>query len=191
MDAVSRARLWDNQAGILIPASVASLSPDEVEEAWNAWQPLVEGFVEKTIEQDAKSVTGHVMWSWGHKANVLRRDLVSSRIIGIHRSNSKRMEGMAFLTVDGASSPITGLPLVYIDYLSVSPWNDRHFTSRPEYKLVGSYLLSAASLISRRLRLRGRIGLHSLEQAESFYVECGMIDHGFHQDKGMRYFEKA
>jgi hypothetical protein len=38
---------------------------------------------------------------------------------------------------------------------------------------------------------KGRIGLHSLPQANAFYANtCGMTDLGFDQDyEGLRYFE--
>ena len=49
----------------------------------------------------------------------------------------------------------------------------------------------AAIALSQELEFKGRIGLHSLPQANSFYANtCGMSDLGMDPDHlGLRYFE--
>jgi hypothetical protein len=61
----------------------------------------------------------------------------------------------------------------------------------PTYGGVGSVLINAAIQLSQAEGFRGRIGLHSLSQAATFYRDrCGMTDFGpdsTHHD--LTYFE--
>lgn len=71
------------------------------------------------------------------------------------------------------------LPLVYIEYISTAPWNRIGFTQQPKYKGVGRFMLAAAISLSIDEGFDGRIGLHSLPQALSWYRDiCEMIDLG-------------
>jgi len=72
-----------------------------------------------------------------------------------------------------------GLDLVYVDLLATAPWNRHGFTATPTYKGVGRVLLVTAVSYSAELGFRGRLGLHSLPQSESWYrTQCGMTDLG-------------
>jgi len=84
-----------------------------------------------------------------------------------------------------------GKPLVYIDYLEVAPWNRPDLGQRPRLKGVGTALLTAAVALSEQEGYRGRIGLHSLPQSETFYRErCRMADLGPDDAyQNLRYFE--
>ena len=61
----------------------------------------------------------------------------------------------------------------------------------PRYHGVGSILIKAAVALSEDSEFHGRIGLHSLPQANDFYANtCGMTDLGIDPDyEGLRYFE--
>jgi hypothetical protein len=61
----------------------------------------------------------------------------------------------------------------------------------PLYRGVGPQLLEMATRWSEQLGFKGRLGLHSLPQAESFYRDrCQMTDLGPDANyTGMRYFE--
>ena len=84
-----------------------------------------------------------------------------------------------------------GKPLVYVEYLEVAPWNRPDLGQAVRYRGVGTALLVAAVALSQEEGFRGRIGLHSLPQADGFYRDrCGMTDLG--PDPGyqnLRYFE--
>lgn len=67
--------------------------------------------------------------------------------------------------------------LVYVEYLEAAPWNRQSVTSTPRYKLVGTVMIAAAIQLSIDEGNQGRIGLHSLPQADTFYRnQCGMTD---------------
>jgi hypothetical protein len=82
-------------------------------------------------------------------------------------------------------------PIVYVDYLENAPWNRSELGQTARYRGVGSALMAAAATLSIDEGFKGRVGLHSLPQADDFYRNtCGMTDLG--PDKayqGLRYFE--
>lgn len=83
-----------------------------------------------------------------------------------------------------------GKALVYVDYLEVAPWNRPDFGNKPRLFGVGSALLSAAIRFSQNEGFKGRIGLHSLPQADGFYRKVGMIELGADsQTQNLNYFE--
>jgi len=84
------------------------------------------------------------------------------------------------------------MPLLYVDYLEVAPWN----WSIPEigrsgrFRMIGSLLIWKAITHSSSEGFGGRIGLHSLPQAENFYEKLGMTPLGPDPNKqGLVYFE--
>ena len=82
--------------------------------------------------------------------------------------------------------------LVYVEFVENAPWNRPELFDPPRYRGVGSILIRAAIALSEELEFHGRIGLHSLPQANGFYANtCGMTDLGADPDYegGLRYFE--
>ncbi|WP_375469314.1 hypothetical protein [uncultured Nostoc sp.] len=73
--------------------------------------------------------------------------------------------------------------LVYVDYLTIPPWNRRSIENPAMYKGVGSSLLKFAIEHSFDLNYKGRIGLHSLPGAENFHRKFGMVDLGYDSNK--------
>ena len=84
-----------------------------------------------------------------------------------------------------------GKNLVYVEYVENAPWNRKELFDSPRYRGVGSLLMRAAIEASRHEGFKGRIGLHSLPQADTFYAKkCGMTDLGMDPDYSlMHYFE--
>ncbi len=83
-------------------------------------------------------------------------------------------------------SRLSGEPLVYVDYLESAPWNLRIGSTPPRFMGVGTILIAEAVRISLDWGFEGRIGLHSLPQAETFYKSrCRMAELG--QD--VQYFD--
>lgn len=84
-----------------------------------------------------------------------------------------------------------GNKLVYVEYLIVAPWNYQPWLATyPRYRAVGTALLIAVMAYSHSLGFNGRIGLHSLPQAEGFYQIFDMVDMGIDRHHEMlRYFE--
>jgi hypothetical protein len=81
--------------------------------------------------------------------------------------------------------------LVYVEFIENAPWNRKELFDQPRYRGIGSVLMRAAITLSQEEDFKGRIGLHSLPQANSFYANtCGMTDLGIDPNyEGLRYFE--
>jgi hypothetical protein len=81
--------------------------------------------------------------------------------------------------------------VVYVDYLESAPWNLKGSSVQPRFMGVGTVLIAEAIRLSLEIGLNGRVGLHSLPQAEEFYKSrCRMTDFG--EDPGyfdLTYFE--
>ncbi|MBX3394283.1 MAG: hypothetical protein KF841_02830 [Phycisphaerae bacterium] len=86
-----------------------------------------------------------------------------------------------------------GKPLVYIDYLEAAPWNWRvqPLGLERRYKGVGSILFREAVKQSFDEGFHGRVGLHALPQADTYYEKvCGMTAVGRDPKKqNLLYFE--
>jgi len=75
-------------------------------------------------------------------------------------------------------------------YLATAPWNLRALIGHPRYAGVGFVFLHAAIQMSIDNGFKGRIGLHSLPQAEAFYEKHGFLCLGADPEKeGLKYYE--
>ena len=125
----------------------------------------------------------HAHWQWERKWRVVA---TSSRFLGIERDGA--MQALMIVRTDKACRlPAQfGLPLVYVDYLAVAPWNLPELVPQPRFRRGGLALLAAAVRLSDQIGYNGRIGLHSMPQAEEVYrAKCGMSDLGvdpFYED---------
>ena len=116
-------------------------------------------------------------WDWGRKSVVLAfGDADDFRIMGIRRHT---IWEAAIVTLCknhlALVAPDVGKPLVYVDYLEAAPWNwtvERLQTRK--FKAAGPALLCAAIEQSYAKGWDGRVGLHALPQATSFYLSQGL-----------------
>ncbi len=64
--------------------------------------------------------------------------------------------------------------IFYVEYVAVAPWNRNSLVNTRMFKGIGTTLLREASKHMIGLALKPGFSLHSLPQAESYYVEQGM-----------------
>jgi len=83
----------------------------------------------------------------------------------------------------------SGVPLVYVDFVSTAPWNRPQIQAPQRFKKLGKLMIGAALIVSYTKGLEGRCGLHSLVQAEGFYSRIGMTNLGMDDAKELKYFE--
>lgn len=156
---------------------------EEIESRWASARDQV------AVEGLATGLTSveHSHWDWRNK--------VHSVEAGVHMLVALEYQGdaqgiMAVLQTPHRSR-LTGEPLLYVDYLESAPWNLRLPSVQPRFMGVGTVLIAEAVRLSLDSHLEGRIGLHSLPQAEPFYKSrCRMTELG--QDPGyfdLTYFE--
>jgi len=132
----------------------------------------------------------HEHWSWEQKEKALGA-LLAYRGFAIEADGVT--QGMAFhrLTEVARLDTQKGKPLVYVDFVESAPWNRASVSGSQRYRTVGALLIRSAVALSMSEGFQGRIGLHSLRQADSFYRDtCRMTDLGPDKDcHGLRYFE--
>jgi hypothetical protein len=104
--------------------------------------------------------------------------------------NSGEVEAAMLLLFGEKSRDPSALPIVYVDFVAVAPWNRKAFQDPQRFRGLGTVMLGATVELSRTLGHDGRCGLHSLPQAEGFYRQIGMRDFGLDASKSsLRYFE--
>lgn len=126
-------------------------------------------------------------WEWRTKCSIAPS--TNRRVFSL--LNGKEVEA-AMLVLSGKNSrdPSAQLPILYIDYVAVAPWNRRAFQNPQRFRHLGTVMIGAALELSRALGLDGRCGLHSLPQSEGFYQRIGMRDFGPDAAySSLRYFE--
>ena len=131
-------------------------------------------------------------WDWRNKVATIRGMLSRS---GFSIVCNDLTQGMMIVDSTKERCRVAsqkGNHLVYVEYLENAPWNRPELFGSPQYRGVGSILIRAAVALSTELEFRGRIGLHSLPQADGFYANtCGMTDLGPDPNyvAELRYFE--
>ena len=141
--------------------------------------------------RDGKDIPEHYHWDWSRKAASL--SLLAYN--GFALECGGEVQGLMLVNTAKTVArvePDKGKPLVYIEYVEAAPWNLRELNERPRYGGVGVRLFEAAVQFSKAEGFFGRVGLHSLPQAESFYEStCQMTPLGEDQAEPQRlcYFE--
>lgn len=131
----------------------------------------------------------HGHWDWRLKSPWFERGQLAGVLLecdGIpqgvlaHRTNSSRARLAANQNVS----------CLYVEFIEVAPWNTRTLVSQSRYKSIGTLLMREAVSLSRERGWGGRVSLHSLPQAEAFYLSLGMTPFGpDSQYNDLAYFE--
>jgi hypothetical protein len=176
-----QAELWDD------------ISPEHVALWTKDWKPPIDAFRQRLIQDKVPrdKWPQDLHWDWSEKADATRKVLAYQRFA---LTCEDRLQGLMLVNLVSSTARLPeqqGKHLVYVDFVSTAPWNRPDFVDTPRFVGVGSVLIRVAVELSRAEGFRGRIGLHSLGQAERFYRKtCGMTDVG--PDTGyynLRYFE--
>lgn len=122
----------------------------------------------------ATSDIDHAHWNWRNKSESVatgRHTLTAVECEGA-------VQGLMALARAARAAVLGSGALVYVDYLETAPWNLRAPEREARFSGVGTVLLLDAVLFSRESGHEGRVGLHSLPQAEAFYRQCGFAPLG-------------
>lgn len=138
-------------------------------------------------------------WNWQLKVMQLRRLAIGSALSPIRLMGVKaaiRWQGIILAKSVGHVSRLApkGRDLLYVDYVESAPWNLEmtDIAQKPEFTGTGRQLMEAVVRLSRAMDFEGRVGLHSLDQAEGVYKRWGMTDLGKDPDYlNLRYFEMS
>ncbi len=170
---------------------INDVSREEVERAEAGWRPvLIESRQRASSGSGAWPEHGH--WDWRKKDTAIQGLTGLYRMFGVECDGD--MQGLMLVSTAGHPCRIPeqrGKEQVYVDFVATAPWNSPGLVGEARYGLVGRVLIGAAIQLSLAEEFRGRVGLHSLPQAETFYAtNCGMTDLGKDAKKeGLRYFE--
>ncbi len=190
----SPVHLLERKTGILVEAHlIDGLSREDVEKAEADWKPFLDEHVKRMEEAGVpkNQLPQHRHWNWREKYDATE-EYLAYRMFGLECRS--QMQGLMLALTAGKNSQVAsqrGKPLVYIHFLAAAPWNLVSIVSEPRFSLVGSVLVAAAIHLSMEEEFQGRIGLHSLPQADNWYRKtCGMTDLGPDQTvQNLRYFE--
>lgn len=169
---------------------------DAIEQAqlddWQThWQPALFAVIQSLARRGVPVNQWPQSWHWDWAKKTTRvQGLLAFRGFSVVAAGVTQGLAQVDLTKSGREASQARKPLVYLDYVEVAPWNRPELGSRPRLRGVGSALITAAVALSEDEGFKGRIGLHSLPQADSFYRKIGMTDLGpdpAYQD--LRYFE--
>ncbi|MCK1541822.1 GNAT family N-acetyltransferase [Bradyrhizobium sp. 179] len=176
--------------------SVEAELRDAIEQAqlddWQTkWRPALlttlQDLVRKGVPIEQWPQSWH--WDWSKKTTRVQ-GLLAFRGFSIVAQGETQGLAQVDLTKAAREANQRGKPLVYLDYLEVAPWNRPDLANAPRLRGVGTALITAAVALSEDEGFKGRLGLHSLPQADNFYRKIGMTDLG--QDtayQNLRYFE--
>lgn len=195
-DLIGQYDLWDRQSGRFVDAELRGpVSDGHVEDFEKQWRPIFDSRIAelKALGKDTLADFGSqdlqdAHWDWasktGDRAKRLEWESYAVEADGI-------TQGLMFVRTAGFAreSSQARKPLVEIDLLATAPWNRPRLVPSPRYKGVGRLLLATAVNLSFNEEFSGRVGLHALPQAESWYRDvCKMTDLGPDGTK-MHYFE--
>lgn len=132
----------------------------------------------------------HTAWRWERILSIVGR-LLSFPAFAIEAED--KPQGLMLLKTDGGFARLpeqTDKAIVEVQYLATAPWNLDTVVDRPRFRGVGTMLMRTAVETSIDLEFKGRIGLHALSKAESFYDRLGMKCLGRDMNKeNLKYYE--
>ncbi|WP_413173943.1 hypothetical protein [Anabaena azotica] len=88
-------------------------------------------------------------------------------------------QGVIVLYPNYESRLALGQNIIYVNLLTVAPWNRLDLKQTPDYKGIGTTLITFAVIHSMNLGFEGRIGLHSVKESEYFYEKMNFINLGY------------
>lgn len=173
---ISTIYLLDSASGDAVEAELR----DAIEEAqlidWQTrWQPALIDILRDLAKRGVPMSDWPQNWHWDWRRKTAGvQGLLAFKGFSVIAGGETQGLAQVNLTGTGREPSHAGKPLVYVDYLEVAPWNRPDLGFAPRLRGVGSTLLTAAVALSEDEGFKGRIGLHSLPQADDFYRKCGM-----------------
>ena len=183
----------DRRTGMLVEATlIDGVTKEDVELAESQWNPYLAKELARLQSEGVPKDQWpqHAHWNWRAKQQEVEGVLLY-RMFGIECNGE--IQGLMLCVTAGKTCRIEsqkGKPLVYVHFLAAAPWNLPSITREPRFSLVGSVLMAVAIQLSLDEEFGGRIGLHSLRQAEEWYEKaCGMTNLGAPTARDLKYFE--
>jgi len=163
--------LQNTENDCLDEASLFDQVADEHLAMWNdKWVPALQ---EHTRHLDLRRKPEDSHWDWKKKLAEVGHLLSYQSFALVCKDD---LQGLMIIN-NVKSAKIQeqfGKPIVYVEFVTTAPWNRVEINKPVKYRGVGRIFMLAAIESSRELGYGGRVGLHSLPQAERFYEnKCG------------------
>ena len=155
------------------------VTPQQLADAEAKWKFLRYQAVLDLLKAGAPRTSIPENWHWDWTAKLARAGAVAVRLFGVECQGE--WQGLMMTTTVGFQArvaPNVGEGLVYVKYLESAPWNLKAMTATPRFSAVGVRLMEAAVRESIDLGFGGRVGLHALPNAATFYERCGFVTTG-------------
>lgn len=177
---------------VLVPADLVRQFPlARLVEVEHAWAPARRELSLALVAVGGWLENRH--WNWTNKVErVERGELVLHAV-----ECAGAVQGLMATAASARRSILSnGEPLLYLDYIEVAPWNIAVPDHPARFGGVGKVLIGDALYLSRERGFAGRLGLHSLPQAEGYYARtCRMTgtgrDPAYHDLAYFEYTEAA
>jgi len=165
----------------------------ECDQNWKAYHLKILAYLKTLSDVEAQSIYSKIdhqdwHWDWMSKTYSTKTD-----------SNYEWF----FLDIDGSieAACLIYFPknsflnpteqIFYIEFIAVAPWNRYSPLETKRYFGLGSFiLLRSIGYLAKKYNHSGRFSLHSLAQAEMFYVNKLKMEHiGLNDKPQLKYFE--
>lgn len=190
---VSTIYLFDVASGQDVQAELRdAIGQAQLDDWQGKWQPVLFGVLQELARRGVPHTAWPQSWHWNWARKTAQvQGLLAFRGFSVLAQGETQGLAQVDLTKSCREPSQIGRPLVYLDYLEVAPWNRPELGGTPRLRGVGTALVSAAVALSSEEGFKGRLGLHSLPQADDFYRRrCGMTDLGSDPAyQNLRYFE--
>jgi hypothetical protein len=175
------AELWDG----ITEKQLGDWEGEWLPELFNSVQKLHRAGIERRHWPQSRH------WNWRRKTEALQGMLAQPGFSIVCNGMTQGMMILDTVMKRCRAEGQKGKEIVYVDFVENAPWNRPELHEPALYRGVGSIMIRSAIALSEELEFKGRIGLHSLPQANSFYANtCGMSDLGMDADyQNLRYFE--
>ena len=182
-------KLKEKSGDIDVEAEVYDLLPLEslfdAEEQWcTARVGVLRKLAAAGIHDRNQGRPESIHWSWADKAaSCASRRLGTGevRLFGIEAVGTWQCLSFCEATGHVTQLGVQARPLVYVEYIETAPWNwdIGPLNQVGRYRGCGVQLMELAVRWSLSIGCEGRVGLHALDQAESFYRDrCCMTNLG-------------
>jgi len=150
---------------------------DHFQDSQDTWRPVLIAAA-TALKLAGKPIPLYKHWDWRKKANFLGRLDVTFYGVRCDEHIQGLMKADLGATQRCRIEEQKGKELVYVDYVETAPWNIQEYMEalgfQPIYSRTGTRLMQAAVQLSIDNEFKGRVGLHSLPDAEGFYRGIGM-----------------
>ncbi|MDF5737889.1 MULTISPECIES: GNAT family N-acetyltransferase [unclassified Nostoc] len=156
-------QIFDISANESVEALITPISDKHIEEIELIWKPQLSS--QSALDQNF-NITKYL-----NQPNIYEVYVLTCE---------NNLQGIIVLSFNRCASSLKSTEkLVYLNLVNVAPWNRIFLEENRRYKGVGSSLVVFGISRSIELGFEGRVGLHSLEEAENFYRHLGFVDLGY------------